>query len=589
MGIPSYFSYIIKNHSNIIRSWSFHRKNANTVFHSLYMDCNSIIYDAVHTLEKNEPMQNHEQFEKSVIALVIVKIREYIATISPSNVLYIAFDGVAPFAKMEQQRTRRYKTAFMSLLNLENEQSPMNSEPSSKWNTSAITPGTQFMKTLSDKIKREFQQTRFLNIQKIIVSTSDEPGEGEHKMFQYMRDNVTSHENVAVYGLDSDLIMLSIFHSFLCKNIFICREAPQFSKKILPTNIRYEMNELLFLDTQLLSLSILKEMGCVANIHNASTIRNNAEDPYRSKMRIYDYVFMCFLLGNDFLPHFPAINIRRNGIQQLMDIYSVHIGKYHDRGFISKDTMQIQWKWVKLFFSEIAKLEHRFLVEEYTFRNKITHLKNGLKKEEILERMENRVDAHYICPTEEGWESRYYRIVQSTPDAKRKEYEETPENKETQVPLGVRRSFTGSPSNETITKMSVNYIEGLEWVFKYYTEGCPHWQWKYNYNYPPLFTDLVKHIPSENNVSVLSNYNAENKPFDPRIQLLYVIPKVLHPLLLPENTQQISKKNVDYFIDIQHLTFQWMFCSYLWEAHVHLPEIPLSVLHKWEAELVKTK
>jgi 5'-3' exonuclease len=224
--------------------------------------------------------------------------------------------------------------------------------------------------------------------------------------------------------------------------------------------------------------------------------------------------------------------------------------------------MKIQWKWVKLFFSEIAKLEHRFLVEEYTYRNKITHSKNGLKKEEILERipMENRGDEHYICPTEEGWESRYYRIV------------------------------TGSPaSNETITKMSKNYIEGLEWVFRYYTEGCPHWQWKYNYNYPPLFTDLVKHIPSDNNVSVLSNYNAENKPFDPQIQLLYVIPFLFHPTLLHHNTLQISKQYTDFFINIKYLTFQWIFCSYLWEAHVHLPEIPLSILHQWESEINKQK
>jgi 5'-3' exonuclease len=528
------------------------------------MDCNSIIYDAVHTLEKTEPSDNHALFEQKIISIVIVKIREYITTISPSNVVYIAFDGVAPFAKMEQQRTRRYKTAFMSLLNLENEQSPISTEPSSKWNTSAITPGTQFMKTLSDKINREFQQSLFTNIRNVIVSASDEPGEGEHKMFQYMRDNVPSHENVAVYGLDSDLIMLSIFHSFLCKNIFICREAPQFSKKILPTNIQYGTNELLFLDTQLLSLSILNEMGCGSIVKHSHILQNNTEDKDNSRMRIYDYVFMCFLLGNDFLPHFPAINIRRNGIQQLMDIYSLHIGKYHDRGFISKDTMKIQWKWVKLFFSEIAKLEHRFLVEEYTFRNKMSNskCKHGSTKEEILERIpiENRGDEHYICPTEEGWESRYYRIV------------------------------TGSPaSNETIAKMSKNYIEGLEWVFRYYTEGCPHWQWKYNYNYPPLFNEIVKHIPSSENVTLLSNYYAKNTPFNPQIQLLYVIPYIYHPTLLQQNTQKISKQYPEYFIDIKHLTFQWMFCSYLWEAHVHLPEIPLSILHQWESELVKPK
>ena len=46
MGIPAYFSYIIKNHSKIIKTIY----SLNEV-HNLYMDCNSIIYDAFYSLE----------------------------------------------------------------------------------------------------------------------------------------------------------------------------------------------------------------------------------------------------------------------------------------------------------------------------------------------------------------------------------------------------------------------------------------------------------------------------------------------------------------------------------------------------------
>ena len=123
--------------------------------------------------------------------------------VKPSNTIFIAFDGVAPFAKMEQQRNRRFKTSYLSKILKSND----------KWNTVNITPGTKFM----DKLMIEIE-TYFLNkenkykVNHIIVSTSRECGEGEHKLFHHMRENTNINENVIVYGLDADLIMLSIFH-----------------------------------------------------------------------------------------------------------------------------------------------------------------------------------------------------------------------------------------------------------------------------------------------------------------------------------------------------------------------------------------
>ena len=113
MGIPSYFSYIIKNYTNIIRSLKSFQSGT---FDHLYMDCNSIIYDSYYNLIKKECASTMDvaAFETTIIQDAITKIEHYIRYLQPTHTVFIAFDGVAPFAKMEQQRTRRNKSHYIS-------------------------------------------------------------------------------------------------------------------------------------------------------------------------------------------------------------------------------------------------------------------------------------------------------------------------------------------------------------------------------------------------------------------------------------------------------------------------------------------
>ena len=106
MGIPSYFSYIIKNHPTTIKKHDVIKNISN-----FYLDSNSIIYDALQNIEFNE---NTAKYENELIAYVIKKIQELIKTIKPSKNVLIAFDGVAPIAKLQQQKTRRYKSMYIN-------------------------------------------------------------------------------------------------------------------------------------------------------------------------------------------------------------------------------------------------------------------------------------------------------------------------------------------------------------------------------------------------------------------------------------------------------------------------------------------
>ena len=533
MGIPSYFSYIIKNYTNIIRSLKSFQSGS---FDHLYMDCNSIIYDAYYKIIQTDKASNMDiaEFETTIIQDVITKIEHYIRYLQPTHTVYIAFDGVAPFAKMEQQRTRRNKSHYLSNVPL--------FKKSSQWELSSITPGTNFMNSLSKMINQHFLHSENkYNVKKMIVSCSDEPGEGEHKLFSHLRNHSLGNDNVAVYGLDSDLIMLSIFHLKYCNNIYIFREAPEFLKNSIPVDCQGEDPH--FVDIQSLGRGILSHMNC----------------KYSSDRRLYDYVFICFFLGNDFLPHFPAMNIRTHGIDVLLDIYNKYVGDHADAYFISEHN-KIQWKYISRFVNEIAKREHEYLTQEYFVRDKFDHYRFPENTDEERKRaFENtpiayRAEEKYICPSEQYWDKRYYQAL-----------------------------FKCERNPTFMKQLCNNYLEGLEWVCAYYSGDCPDWKWKYNYHYPPLFADLCKYIPHfETNFIEQQLTSRSTQSFSPYTQLAYVLPKQqLH--LLPE---KIQKFLLDHYSDMycDEYEFQWAFCRYFWESHPVLPKIELDMLEKWDLQ-----
>uniref|UniRef100_A0A6C0K024 Xrn1 N-terminal domain-containing protein n=1 Tax=viral metagenome TaxID=1070528 RepID=A0A6C0K024_9ZZZZ len=539
MGIPSYFSYIIKNHAHILNTLHYQKNVARTPFSKLYMDCNSIIYDAFHNLEKQEVYQKMDsaEIERFIISDVIASIKKYIHCINPSSNIYIAFDGVAPFAKMEQQRTRRYKSQYLSEL-------PFISSKS-RWNTASITPGTNFMNTLSEQIAREFEHKEAAyGVKQIIVSGSNVPGEGEHKMYEHLRANCNKQENVAIYGLDSDLIMLSIFHTVYCYNIYIFREAIVFGdsnrlKQHSPSDSKLP----LFLNVHKLMKSICKEMDCGS---------------FYDKYRVFDYVFLCFFLGNDFLPHFPALNIRTHGIQVLLDTYRQVVAK-PGQYLITMAGDQIVWKNVNILVKELAKNEHNLLLQEYDLRDKWDKRQwpetTPKEKEELINNAPVifRAEEKYISPNDAHWETRYYNSLFHKPET--------------------------DDHVEYVKAVSINYLEGLEWVFKYYTKGCPDWKWKYNYHYPPLCADLIKYVPHFATEFICKNTNA---PFSPYVQLSYVLPPAqMH--LLPE---KIRNHLFTMYPGLSaKMEFQWAFCRYFWEAHNKNAPFGLKEMEQLQKEL----
>ena len=216
MGIPSYFTYIVKNHRDIIKEFD----NSNINIDNLYLDSNSIIYDAVINLKLKKFINNHS-FEEELIKDICSKLDYYINIIKPSKNIFISFDGVAPVAKLNQQKNRRYKSWFQG----EIMKSIIKVPDTFNWDTAAITPGTKFMEKLDKELNKYFILSKKYD-NKIKLSTSKEYGEGEHKIFEYIRNNPDYHKKTTtvIYGLDADLIMLTLNHLVYSDNLYLFRK-----------------------------------------------------------------------------------------------------------------------------------------------------------------------------------------------------------------------------------------------------------------------------------------------------------------------------------------------------------------------------
>ena len=522
MGIPSYFSQLVKKYKGILKP----TRDSWLKVHNLYLDSNSIIYDATREIKYTG---DNDIFQVKLIELVCQKIKGYIETLEP-NFALVAFDGVAPVAKLEQQRNRRYKSWLEQEINHQ-----LEGKISEAWCTASITPGTSFMKQLGKGIIDYFKNYEECDV---IVSTSDEAGEGEHKIFAHIRENSSTYKSKThvIYGLDADLIMLTLNHLHISENMYLFRETPQFIKSI---DRNLNPNELYCIDIPELHYSIVQELT------NSAVRKKDAR-------RVNDYILLCFLLGNDFMPHFPSLNIRNMGIDHIMEAYRSTLGTL-DTAYLSKDNC-ISWGNLKKIVTYLADKEDQLLEEEYTIRaRQCTRAKIPRRDQKRFDRFQllpiiDRREELYIAPQphQKTWKHRYYDVL-----------------------------FDCKYDSSRVKQICIRYLEALQWTFIYYRKGCLDWRWCYPYHYAPLLTDLVKYIP-DLPFDMISK--SELPPVSPLTQLCYVLPRPFHNLL-PNGVDSLLSKHFDmaYRTDWE---MQWCFCKYFWESHAKMTKIDVNELEK---------
>jgi 5'-3' exoribonuclease 2 len=429
MGVPAFFRWLSEKYPRIIEDIVEDRVkllggqgSARVPFDStrpnpsglecdnLYVDLNGIIHPCSHPEQGPQPKTEEEMYEN-----VCHYVDRLFRMMRPRKLLYLAIDGVAPRAKMNQQRARRFRSAQEARENLETEQNVRNElskmgqkvPPAKKaWDSNVITPGTPFMLRLADYLrfyirKRISTDKAWQNI-RVIFSDASVPGEGEHKIMSHVRlqrsqPGYSPNLVHVLHGLDADLIMLALAtHE---AHFYISREEVLFGRKSQEENEKRQI-ETMFRDKQRaldeeagesamqllenkqkpivrVSIPILREY--LANEFAACLTPGRILFPPSLERLIDDIVFLCFFVGNDFLPHLPSLDIRVGALDYLFNVYKRILPTLGD--YITSHGGQVNLSHVDVILAEVGS------IEDHVFSMK--H-ENEMREQERREQMKAR-------------------------------------------------------------------------------------------------------------------------------------------------------------------------------------------------------
>jgi len=512
MGVPRFFSWVNNNYNVII--------DPIMNPHEFYIDLNCLLhpmcFEVAHEVFQENPDIDNDKLENKMFIRIIEYLQELLDYLNPTELIYIAVDGVAPMAKMKHQRIRRFK----SVKEQEIRQEIMEiykQTPSKKWNNAVITPGTNFMKKLSIHLLKFIKNYKLTHNIKIILSTSNTHGEGEHKIHQYLKEDNDSSKTKVVYGLDADLIFLTMATQL--NKLYVFREAQAIDEK---SNKKF-----LMVDIDLLKNGIFED------------IQSKSKKKLELMHVINDYIMLGFFLGNDFLPNIPSLTLSpihpklENGLDIILSIYPEFIN--------SNEYIYTNNKSLCKFLEILSNREEEYFKNVYN-KGRIMYRTNETDPCKVaLFQFDNLTlsDVNFLNIGKDAidqYKKRYYNHF----------------------------FHINYKNSKELDQICHDYFIGISWVKHYYFNTCPDWLWLYKHHQVPFVSDLYNYM--KNNKYVLPTINIVDNIYSikPLEQLLMVNPPE-NEHILPIECRSIFKNiNLkeyfpkEYDFDIFMKTKFWM-------------------------------
>lgn len=504
MGIKHFFSWFKTNFSESIHNLPKNTTSfdVNVDIDNLMIDMNGIFHNSAQKIyeygnckppqrllkSKNKRPINHLQKQLKLFEDVCKTIEQTIDIAKPQKRVILCIDGPAPLSKQNQQRQRRFRSA-------------MESSSDCPFDSNSITPGTKFMDFLSKYIDWYIRKTistneKWQNLE-IIFSNEKAPGEGEHKLINYMRYHGDKNDTFCIHGLDADLIMLALGTHL--PNFYILRE-----DLYDPTNEYFLIN-----------------IGEVHDVLSELIRWESSTYEYHNESAINDFIFICFTVGNDFLPHIPSIEIIENGIELLLEVYKLVGTSYGHLTERKNEKIKFKPESFKVFLGTIGQYEQE------NFEMKLRKKKSFFPDLLLESCAQQNSDGSWTVDIEKY----------------KKDYQ--------------KQCF---PEGYDIKKLCHEYLEGMQWVLSYYTMGVPNWKWFFNHHYAPTASVLATYIDSFK----FKEYR-RTIPTTPYQQLLCVLPpksanllpQPLNKLLTNESSPLKEHCPDDFSIDLSGKRKEW--------------------------------
>lgn len=323
------------------------------------LDMNGIIHNCTH---KDNDSPSFRMTEHAMFIAIFNYIEHLFGKIKPKQLFFMAIDGVAPRAKMNQQRARRFRTA----LDAENAREKAIKEgldlpKEAAFDSNCITPGTEFMARLTQQLKyfiskKVTEDADWQNVE-VVLSGHEVPGEGEHKIMEYIRQaksqpNYDPNVRHCLYGLDADLIMLGLLShdphfSLLREEVTFGRANKKKSDELEHQNF-YLMHLCVVREYLELEFQQMKEPGALSF-------------PFDMERVIDDFILMAFFVGNDFLPNLPHLHINEGALALMFETYKTILPKA--QGYINEGG-KINLERLGILLDELSKVEFRFFEAE---------------------------------------------------------------------------------------------------------------------------------------------------------------------------------------------------------------------------------